>query len=184
MTQDGQLQERMEAIESLIAEIQAAGDPRLRHAALELLQSVMDLHCAGLEKIVEVLNREGEVGRRILRSLGNVEPVSSLLLLHDLHPDGLEERVQAALERIQPSLERHGAAASVVAVSPEQVRLRLECGAPSAAVTEISAMLHQTVLAAAPDAAEIVIDGAAKNPPGGFVPLEQVMAAKPANVRT
>ena len=47
-------------------------DDDARTTALELMQSLMDLHGAGLSRIVEVLADSGESGRNSLAKLGAI----------------------------------------------------------------------------------------------------------------
>ena len=46
-----EFQQRLKSIERLLGEIEATADPNLRATAQELVQLVMDLHGAGLERM-------------------------------------------------------------------------------------------------------------------------------------
>src|SRR6202050_787812 len=94
-----EFQQRLESIEQVIRQIEATGDPNVRTTARELVQLVMELHGAGLERILEILRSNGEAGQSVLGSLGRDEIVSSLLVLYGLHPLSIEERVNQALEK-------------------------------------------------------------------------------------
>ena len=50
-----EFQQRLESIERLLGEIEADADPNLRSAVQELVQLVMDLHGAGLERMLELI---------------------------------------------------------------------------------------------------------------------------------
>ena len=58
----------------------------------EIVQAVLDLHGAGLERILGHLADAGD-RRRVLDACARDEVVGGLLLLHGLHPLDLEERV-------------------------------------------------------------------------------------------
>ena len=75
---------------------------------IELVSAVVQMYGAGLERIVELLAGAGEDGRRVAASLSEDELVATLLLIHDLHPVPLEDRVQAALDSVRPYMESHG----------------------------------------------------------------------------
>lgn len=77
-------------IEALIAEVMASADPRVRELIRELVRSVLDFHGGALAR------------------------VAAVLLLHDLHPLGPEERVRAAIERVRPMLRSRGGDAELV----------------------------------------------------------------------
>jgi len=81
-------------IEQLLDELRAAADPRLYGQAEEMLGLVTDLYGGGLARIVEVV---GERDPKILDLIAHDELISSLLLVHGLHPDDLETRVVRAL---------------------------------------------------------------------------------------
>ena len=50
-----EFQQRLESIEELLGKIEAAADPSLRTTVQELVQLVMDLHGAGLERMLELI---------------------------------------------------------------------------------------------------------------------------------
>ena len=54
--------------------------------------------------------------------------LGGLLLLHGLHPLGVEERVLQALEDVRPYLRSHGGNVELVEVSEGVARLRLHGG--------------------------------------------------------
>jgi Fe-S cluster biogenesis protein NfuA len=99
--------------------------------------------------------------------------ISSLLLLHGLHPQDLEERVAAALERVRPDLHAHGGDVELLSIDDGVVRLRMQgnCdGCPSSAAT-LKFTIEQAIYAAAPDVAAIEVEGI-ESPPPGLVQLE------------
>ncbi len=52
----------MQRIGELVQEIESIGDPAARAAAKDLVQSLMDLHGAALEKALEIVAGAGEPG--------------------------------------------------------------------------------------------------------------------------
>src|SRR4051812_20889371 len=103
--QHGRLVER---VQQLQAALDAAGDSATRGLAEELVASVVQMYGAGLEQIVSQLMAAGPEGERIAVSLTDDPLVSTLLLIHDLHPVPLADRVQAALDSVRPYMESHG----------------------------------------------------------------------------
>ena len=79
-----------------------------------------------------------------MRRLADDEVVGNLLVLHDLHPDDVDTRVQQALERVRPYLGSHAGGVSLSGVDERGVvHLRLEgsCdGCPSSSLTVRSAI--------------------------------------------
>ena len=57
MTEKREFHARTERIEELVTKLERASDPELHTAALELVQSVMELHGAALEHLLEIVSQ-------------------------------------------------------------------------------------------------------------------------------
>ncbi len=73
-------------------------DAEGRASAMELFQTIMDLHGAGLERMMEIVFDGGESGGEVIDKFARDDLVASLLLLYGLHPLDLETRVIEAIE--------------------------------------------------------------------------------------
>ena len=158
----GEFRLQSERVEKLAARLQAAGDPEVRAAALDLVQSVIELHGAALRRMVESLCRT-PAGEAALNEALSEDLVASMLLLHDLHPDDMETRVLRGIEKVRPYLKSHGGDVELAGVRDGVVRLVLHgsCGScPSSSVTLKNAM-EEALFEAAPDIVEIVAENAA-----------------------
>jgi len=128
----------------------------------ELVHAVMSLYGAGLERIVVTLDED------TVRRLADDEVVGNLLVLHDLHPDDVDTRVQRALEQVRPYLGSHAGGVSLSGVDEQGVvHLRLEgsCdGCPSSALTVKSA-IEDAILVAAPDVVAVEAEGMVESGP-------------------
>jgi Fe-S cluster biogenesis protein NfuA len=172
-----EFQERLQSIEQLIAKIDTAADPNLRSNVRELVQLVMDLHGAGLERMLELTGAAGEAGDSIIQKLGRDELVASLLVLYGLHPLDVDARVIQALDKLQPRLRAHDGEVHLLSVQDGVVRLRLEanghgCGSTGQALKEI---VEGALYQAAPDIASLIIEGAEEK--AGFVPIEMLQGS-------
>jgi Fe-S cluster biogenesis protein NfuA/nitrite reductase/ring-hydroxylating ferredoxin subunit len=160
MPDETQLRIAGDRIEALLGELAAAG-PAVRGKAEELVQSLMRLYGAGLERILTVLDDAGPAAIPVFARLAEDELVASLLVLHDLHPLDLETRIARALDHVRPYLGSHGGGVELVSVVDGMVRLRLEgsCdGCPSSAVT-MKLAIERAIEEAAPEIAGIEVDG-------------------------
>ena len=84
----------------------------------------MDLYGEGLVRIFDAI---AEDGSEALRSrLVEDGVVASLMLIHDLYPVPLEERVQEALDSVRPYMESHGGNVELLGIEDGVARLRLE----------------------------------------------------------
>ena len=68
----------------------------------------MELHGAALDRSLEIIVGNGEVGARIIDEMARDPLVGSVLVLHGLHPDDLETRITTSVERLQAKLRREG----------------------------------------------------------------------------
>ncbi len=154
-------------IEELVAKLESSADQDSLATARELVQSVMELYSAGLERVAEILARKGEIGRQILEELGRDELAGNLLAANGLHPQALEGRVRRALDKLRARLGAHG---SIDLLSLGEGILRLRVRASGS----LKLLVEEAMYEAAPDLIEVTIeeiDTAAS----GFVPLEKLM---------
>jgi Fe-S cluster biogenesis protein NfuA len=160
-----------ERIEQALTELQQGADPRTLNLAEEVLRLVSELYGAGIERMLEIV-RERASG--VESDLAADELVASLLLVHGLHPDPLEARVQAALAAVRPFLAQHGGDVELLAIDDDlgAVKLRLlgSCdGCPSSAAT-LQGAVEVAILEKAPEVTRIVVeDSAQDNGTGGSV---------------
>jgi Fe-S cluster biogenesis protein NfuA/nitrite reductase/ring-hydroxylating ferredoxin subunit len=161
---DTQARERVGRVEKLLEELEALPDAEARDRTVEVVEALLDLYGEGLSRIVERIaaRDDGELAR----ALSSDELVSHLLLLHDLHPEPLEQRVRTALEGVRPYLESHGGDVELLGIADGVARLRLEgscSGCPSSTMT-LKLAIEDAVHKAAPDLLSIEAEGAAPAP--------------------
>ncbi|MGQ4513896.1 NifU family protein [Streptomyces sp. DW26H14] len=168
-----------ERVESLIA-ASAANGAVARERSEELVRLVTGFYGAGLERLLDLFHDHGRLDDDILAALAGDELVASLLLVHGLHPYGVETRVEQALDGVRPYLGTHGGDVELLGVTGEgAVRLRLlgSCdGCPSSSAT-LELAVRGAVEAAAPEITAIEVEapatageGAATS--GTVVPVE------------
>lgn len=166
---DREFRDRFARVEELVGTLEACPDPVTREASRELVRALLDLHAAGLGKILELADAALEthlVADRL---------VSSLLLLHGLHPHTAEQRVNAALDRAGPQLRKLGGTVELISATEELVRFRLG-GDPSSA-PDLRAAAEALVIEAVPDVTAIEFEEAWDRAPDGRVPLPLLRGA-------
>jgi Fe-S cluster biogenesis protein NfuA len=176
-----EIQRRMHRIEELVLTLEAleaSGNSSVRSSALELMRSLMELHGAGIERMLEIAFDSRAYGSEIIDRFAGDELVAQLLLLYDLHPHGLEARARRALEDVRPHLRSHGGNVELLGVEDGVIRLRLQgnChGCPSSAET-LRHLIEQAIYEAAPDARAIIVEdlaaGAGPQVAGGLVQMD------------
>lgn len=174
-----EFQERVRRIESLLGELESAGDPASRTKVKELIQNVMDLHGTGLNRCLEIVSDAGEAGDAIIQKLGRDEIVSSLLVLYDIHPDDFETRVERGIEKARAVAQSRGASLRMIAIGEGTVRVRIAmsghgCGSGG---KELEAAVREILFDAAPDAVEVLVEETPETPASGFVPLTSIQYA-------
>lgn len=171
---DREARELVGCVEASLERIEALPDSPARAASAEALQGLLELYGEGFARVAALVAKRG--GAETLRAFAEDELLSHLLLLHGLHPDDIETRVEAALEGVRPYLATHGGNVELLGVADGVVHLRLQgsCdGCPSSAMTLKSA-IEEAVLKAAPDVVSIEAEGVAEppaRPAAAFIPL-------------
>ena len=176
--------EDIERIGGLVQEIESIADPAVRAATKNLVQSLMDLHGAALEKALDIVAQAGEPGMSIIDRLGRDSLVSSVLILYGLHPEDIETRVTKAIDRVRPQLRKQGCEVELLSVTDGAVRLRVETGSHTCGSTAktVQATLEGAMYDAAPDLTSLVIGGFEEKPASGFVALDKLMSGAAAPV--
>ena len=160
-TEEKEFQQRIQKIEALVHRIESLVDIEARTSALELFQSIMDLHGAGLERMLRIAFDAGGPGRAIIDKFSGDGLVSSLLLLYGLHPLDFETRVMQALDKVRPYLQSHGGNVSLLEIRDGAVRLKLEgsCHGCGSSAETLKQMIEQAIYDAAPDIMALEVQG-------------------------
>ena len=170
----------VERVQQLQAILEAGGESPARQVAEELVSAIVQMYGLGLERIIETLLAAGEDGGRIAASLTDDELVATLLLIHDLHPVPLLDRVQAALDSVRPYMESHGGNVELLALEHGVARIHLQgsCSDCSASSVTLELAIKQALEDAAPDLEGLEVLGVAPQTMGGVgLPMVTASAA-------
>jgi hypothetical protein len=144
MTDESEFGRRMERLENLLGEVERGCAAESLELVRGLVRALLDVHQTGLREILEV------IGGDPLRRLCERPSIASLLLLHDLHPNDLRERIAQAIAEANQAVGRH-AQAALVAIHDQRVLVRIEAEAAGAADL-LRRSLERSASAHAPDA--------------------------------
>jgi Fe-S cluster biogenesis protein NfuA len=164
---DTDVRELPARIEALLDELVATGDRRISDCGEELAAAVVALYGAGLERVINTV-RAAPGGDQVIRQLAEDDLVGSLLLLHGLHPDDLDTRVQLALDRVRPYLGSHSGGIEYIGVDGDGVaRLRLEgsCDGCAGSAATVRNAIERAVLEAAPEVTSVDVAGMVEEKP-------------------
>src|SRR5512135_3520281 len=146
-------QRRAEHIETLIQEVAAIPDARVRAITEALVQALLDLYSEGLARMLELTARNAASGQTLIDAFARDDLVGSLLLLHGLHPLDIETRIEHALVEVRPYLKSHGGNVELVKVEDNVAYLRLEgsCHGCSSSTMTLKSAIEEAIYKAAPD---------------------------------
>jgi Fe-S cluster biogenesis protein NfuA/nitrite reductase/ring-hydroxylating ferredoxin subunit len=149
-------------VEQLTAQVEPGG------TAEQLAGALMELYGEGLVRIFDAIAEEGSDSLRERLTEDGV--VASLMLIHDLYPVPLEERVQEALAGVRPYMESHGGNVELLGIEDGVAKLRLEgsCNGCAASASTLELAVEEALRATAPDLEGIDVEGAVAPPVGAF----------------
>jgi Fe-S cluster biogenesis protein NfuA/nitrite reductase/ring-hydroxylating ferredoxin subunit len=180
-------EELLERVQRLSERVERLEDPVARDAAQELVAAILEMHGAGLATIGGVLDEAGPAGEEAKAKLVADPIVASLLLIHDLYPVPLEQRVGEALEEVRPYMESHDGNVELLGVEDGVVRLRLagSCDGCPASASTLELAIKEALEKAAPDLAGLEVEGLVEErPPPSGTPLPVIQngnGAAPTN---
>jgi Fe-S cluster biogenesis protein NfuA len=162
----------LERVQQLSEQLEELPDPRTRELASELVSAVIAMYGDGLERILAAISEVGEPGTAIFDRLTEDGAVSSLLLIHDLYPVALHERVLEALDTVRPYMESHGGNVELVALTDGVARLELQgsCNGCSASRATLEQAIEQALAEHAPDLAGLEVSGVVDATPAPGAP--------------
>lgn len=150
-----------EELQTCLQAIQDLRDPEARQTAETCLQTLMEFYGHGLKRILRLLSIDGAGGKKLKEDLTADPVVSSLLLIHGLHPVDLKTRLQGAVEKVLPYLKSHGGGVEVVSLVEEVAILRVtgnfNTGVASPLTLETA--IKEAVAEACPDLVELRVEG-------------------------
>ena len=152
-------------VQELTGRLEHLEDADCRDLAEELTGAVVQMYGAGLERIVELIEDEETRAR-----LAADELVAGLLMIHDLYPVPLEERVVQALDTVRPYMESHGGNVELLGIEDGIEKLRLEgsCKSCRASSSTLELAVQQALQQFAPDLLGMDVEGVTEEDEAGI----------------
>jgi len=126
-----------------------------RSVAEELLSAVLQMHGEALGRIRDLI--DDDTAQRLLAD----PTVAGVLLVHDMYPVSLEERVVQALDSVRPYMESHGGDVELLGVDDGVARLKLQgsCHGCAASASTLELAIKKALDETAPDLLDVVVEG-------------------------
>ncbi|HET8601354.1 MAG TPA: NifU family protein [Segeticoccus sp.] len=175
---DDDVRERLVRLDQLLEQVEQTPGPATSQAleAIELLAQVYG------EALGRVVTRVREAPDGVGWMLQD-ELLSHLLVLHGLHPDAVEDRVEQALDEVRPYLRSHGGEVTLEEVVHGVARVSLSgsCNGCASSTATLEQAVTESVLAAAPElsgveAVSSAVAGSPHGPAGPtLIPVEALL---------
>lgn len=177
MVDEKGFRERLQNIGQLISGLDEIADKKAQASARELTQLIMALHADGMERMMEIAFAHGIAGAEIIEQLGRDPMVSSLLVLHGLHPDDIQTRVARAVEQVAVKLRKQDVEVQLLSADHQAVQISAHTNAHACASTAatVRAEIEDAIYQAAPEVESLVIEGLESRSANGFVDIDQLM---------
>ena len=161
-------------VQELQERLDGYSDGPVRALADELTAALVAMYGEGLERIVDAVSElEPALRDHLAEELGKDPVVSTLLLIHDLHPVGLPDRVQQALDSVRPYMESHGGNVELLSVQDgiARIHLRGSCSDCSASSVTLELAIKKALEEEAPDLLGLEVEGVAPPMIGSALPM-------------
>lgn len=149
-----------ERIDQLLAELQSMAGPQSWACIEELLHRTVGLYGQGLGRMLQHARDAGAAEAELAAQVSADSLVSSLLLLHGLHPAPLEDRVHAVISALGSQLQAHGVTLTLLEIAPSSLRLRVERedAACTSTMRKVTQAIEHAIHEAAPEVERIAIE--------------------------
>ncbi|GAA2804587.1 nitrogen fixation protein NifU [Saccharopolyspora taberi] len=160
-----QARQEIARAETLLSDLGAGSEPVAGAHAIEAVRAVVGLYGECLGRMVRSVEQAGHTG--LAAEFAGDELVSHLLLVHDLHPVALEDRITGAIAEVSRTFDEP---IRLLDVRDGAARVRVEargCGSP-----RMHTSVRAAVLEAAPELDRVEIDATAE--PDAVIPVDDL----------
>jgi hypothetical protein len=143
---DRDIRERVARVEGALEKIE--GLPAApRETALDAVGALVDLYGEGWARALAAIRDHCPGGAEVM---AEDELVSHLLMLHGLHPTGIEGRIRGAIEEVEAAVNADGLVVELVGVESGVARLKFG-GNGHAPIAGLQDLVKETVFHAVPE---------------------------------
>ena len=145
-TADAAVADRIRHLDRLLEQLENSPGP-VGEMALEAIRALADTYGEALSRVVRCASPE------TLDRLASEELVQHLLVLHGIHPDPVQQRIERALAQVRPYVQSHGGEVELAEIrgTTATVRMSGACGSCSSSAATLQDAVTEAVLAVAPE---------------------------------
>ena len=151
------LEQSLARLEKLTAALEGIADETGRQAARELLALVLDLHARSLARVITIIAASDD-GAAILDKIVEDRALRAILLLHGLHPQNVEDRLQDVIARMQSQWSARGLHVSLMSVNEAFAMVQLQRNGVAEPTDRLRLEIENALTDAAPDIDDILIE--------------------------
>ncbi|WP_190812719.1 nitrogen fixation protein NifU [Saccharopolyspora pogona] len=166
-----QVRDEIVRAETLLSDLGSGVEPVAGTHAIEAVQAVVGLYGECLARLLRHIEQAGHP--EVLADVARDELVSHLLLVHDLHPVGIEDRIGTALAEVEDAFEP--GSLDLLDVQDGVARIRVAVRGCQSTAARMRTSVEEAVMAAAPELESVEIDAAAPQP-STVIPVEDLFA--------
>ena len=172
-----EIEARMARLDEVLGELERIPGP----TAAMALEAVEGLTTIYGEALARVMRRIAPVSG-LAADVAADELVGHLLVLHDLHPSPVDERIERALDEVRPYIRSHGGEVALAEVRDGVAKVRLSgtCQSCSSSTATLELAVRDAVLAAAPELTGVEPVQAAAGPSSTLIPPDALLRKPPA----
>jgi Fe-S cluster biogenesis protein NfuA len=143
----GQLLDRFDELLDVVEQVPGATS----EAAVEAVRTLAEIYGEALRRVLTV------APDALRDELARDQLVAHLMVVHDIHPDPVQDRVEQALDAVRPYIESHGGHVDLVDIDAGVARVRLSgsCGSCSSSAVTLEQTVSEAVLALAPELTDV-----------------------------
>lgn len=146
---DAAVQRLLVRLDELLDQIEQVPGPTAE-SALEAVRTLTAVYGEALARALEA------AGPRLTEAFCADELLNHLLVLHSIHPGSVTDRVERALERVRPHVERKGGRIELAEIDSDEATVRLVSGGCGGYSSEdVEQAVTESVLALAPELARV-----------------------------
>lgn len=180
---DEEVRERISRLDTLLEQIEGAAGPAAE-AAVEAVEALTEVYGTALARVMRLASGAPEV----VSSLTEDELLHHLLILHDIHPLPLAERVTRALDSVRPYIRSHGGEVELAGIDGDVARVRLSgsCQGCASSAATLEHAVTDAVLTVAPELTSVEAEpgsgpGQRQRDAPALIPAESLLR-KPATL--